>query len=111
MEFNAKHRYAKISARKARPVADLVRGKHVNDAMQILRQTNKRASQMVDKVLRSAIANADESLEAEMDDLWVKEIRVDEGPTRKRHRPRARGRATPERRRTSHISIVLDDQR
>jgi large subunit ribosomal protein L22 len=111
MEFNAKHRYAKISARKARPVVDLIRGKHVDDAMQILRRTNKRAAYMVDKVLRSAIANADESLEAEMEDLWVKEIRVDEGPTRKRYRPRARGRATPERRRTSHISIILDDQR
>lgn len=110
MEFTAKHRYAKISARKARPVVDLIRGKHVNDAMQILRRTNKRASAMVDKVLRSAIANADESLEADMENLRVKEVRVDEGPTRKRYRPRARGRATPERRRTSHISIIVDDE-
>ena len=110
MQFSAEHRYAKISARKARPVVDLIRGKHVNDAMHILRQTNKRAAYMVDKLLRSAISNADQSLEADMENLRVEDIRVDEGPTRKRYRPRARGRATPERRRTSHISIVLDDQ-
>ncbi|MFP4175620.1 MAG: 50S ribosomal protein L22 [Planctomycetota bacterium] len=111
MEFNAKHKYAKIAARKARPVVDLIRGKDVDEALQILRRTKKRASYMVDKVLRSAVANADESLEADMENLWVKEITVDEGPTRERYRPRARGRATPERRRTSHINVVLDDER
>ena len=88
---------------------ELVRGKHVNDALLILRNVNKRAATMVDKVLRSAIANADESLEADMENLTVKEARADQGPTRKRYRPRARGRAAPERHRTSHITIVLDD--
>lgn len=110
MEYTAKYRFAKMSARKVREVLELIRGKHVEDAMQILRQTNKRASVMVDKTLRSAVANADESLEADMDNLWVKKAVADEGPTRRRFRPRARGRATIERRRSSHITIVVDDQ-
>ena len=111
MEFNAKHRRAEISASKARLVVDLIRGKHVNDALQILRNTNKRASYVVDKVLRSAIANADQSLEADMEKLWVKEAWVDEGPTRRKWWPKARGRAAPIRARSSHICIVLDDGR
>lgn len=110
MQFRASYRYAKISARKVMPVMDLIRGKHVDDALQILRRTNKRAASLVDKTLRSAIANADESLEADMENLLVSEARVDQGPTRQRWRPRARGRATPERHRSSHIQIVLDDQ-
>ena len=109
MQFTAKHRLARISARKVRDVVALIRGKHVNDALQVLRNTRVRASYMVDKALRSAIANADESLEADMDNLWVKEALADEGPTRRRIRPRARGRAYVELRRTSHITIVLDD--
>lgn len=111
MEYTAKYRFAKISARKVRDVLELIRGKHVEDAMQILRRTNKRASVMVDKTLRSAIASADESLEANMDDLFISKAVADEGPTRRRFRPRARGRATIERRRSSHITIVVDDRR
>ncbi len=110
MQYRASYRFARISARKVRDVLDLIRGKHVEDAIQILRRTNKRASVMVDKTLRSAIANADESLQADMDNLLVKEAVADEGPTRRRFRPRARGRATVERRRSSHITIVVDDQ-
>ena len=110
MEYSAKYKFAKISPRKVREVLDLIRGKPVEDAIQILRQTNKRASAMVDKTLRSAVANADESLEADMDSLVVKKAVADEGATRKRYRPRARGRATVERRRSSHITIVVDDQ-
>lgn len=109
MEFTAKYRYAKISARKVRDVLDLVRGKHIEDALQILRRTNRRAAGMIDKTLRSAIANADESLEADMENLRIKEAKADEGPTRKRYRPRARGRVGAERHRSSHITIVLDD--
>jgi large subunit ribosomal protein L22 len=109
MEFRASHRHAPISARKARLVVDLIRGKHVNDALQILRRTPKRASHMVDKVLRSAMANADQSLEAEMDQLEVKQAWVDEGPTRRKVRAVARGRAHIERGRTSHINVILDD--
>ncbi len=109
MEFRASHRYAPISARKARLVVDLIRGKHVNDALHILRATPKRAAYMVDKVLRSALANADQSLEADMESLHVKQAWVDEGPTRKKYRAAARGRTKPIRGRTSHINVVLDD--
>jgi large subunit ribosomal protein L22 len=109
MEFRASHRFANISPSKVRGVMALIRGKHINDALQILRRTNRRAAPLVDRVLRSAMTNADESLEADMENLQVKESRVEAGPTRKKWRPRARGRAAPERRRTSHIRIVLDD--
>ena len=113
MEFRASHRGADISPRKARLVVALVRGKHVNDALQILRSTPNRAAKLVDKVLRSAIANADESLEAQMDSLRVKETWVDKGGARpwmrRKWRPRARGRAAPIRIQHSHINIVLDD--
>ena len=109
MEYKSQYRFAGISARKVRYVLDLIRGKHVEDAIRILRQTNKRASAMVDKTLRSAVANADESLVADMENLYVKTAMADEGPTRRRFRPRARGRATVERRRSSHITIVVED--
>ena len=115
MEFTAKHQNASISPSKVKGVADLIRGKHVNDALQILRKTNKRASYMVDKVLRSAVANADESLQADVENLWVKAAHADmgsgKGPGRRRYRPRARGRMGIERSRYSHITIVLDDSR
>ena len=109
MEFVASHKYAPISARKARLVIDLIRGKHVNDALQILRATPKRAGYFTDKVLRSAIANADQSLTAEMDALRVKSATVDEGPTRSKWHPRARGRVAKILNRSCHITIVLDD--
>lgn len=88
---------------------DRVRGKHVDDALQILRATPKRASYFVDKVLRSALANADQSLVAEMEELRVARAWVDEGPSRRRIRPISRGRAHVITSRTSHINIVLDD--
>ena len=86
-----------------------IRGRHVNDALQVLRTANKRASYMIDKVLRSAMANADQSLEADMESLWVKEASVDGGPTRSKGRPQAKGRVSPIKSYTSHIRIVLDD--
>jgi large subunit ribosomal protein L22 len=109
MRFRASHKYAPISARKARPVVDLIRGKHVNDALQILRATPKRASEMVDKVLRSAMANADQSLEADMEGLIVERAWVDEGPSRRKLRASARGRGVVVRSRTCHINVELDD--
>ncbi|KPK65615.1 MAG: hypothetical protein AMK73_02405 [Planctomycetes bacterium SM23_32] len=109
MQFVARHRRAPISARKARLVVDLIRGKHVNDALQILRSTSKRASYFVDRVLRSAMANADQSLEADMDNLKVAEAWVDEGPTQRKWKPRPRGRAVTIRSHTCHINLVLDD--
>jgi large subunit ribosomal protein L22 len=110
MQFTAVYRYATIAPGKVRGVADLIRGKHVNDALQILRAANKRGASMVDKVLRSAIANADQSLEADMESLHVSQVWVDEGPMRRKWWPRARGRAVLIRKRSSHINVVLDDQ-
>ena len=110
MEFAASHRFAPISARKARLVIDLIRGRHVNDALQVLRATSKRASYFVDKVVRSAMANADQSLEADMERLRVIRTWVDEGPTRKKWRPSARLHNSMLRSRTCHINVILNDQ-
>jgi len=109
MQFRASHRNAPISPRKARLVVDLVRGKHVNDALQILRSIPLRGGYFVDKVVRSAMANADQSLEADMESLTVARAWVDEGPTRRTGRARARGRGSIIEHRTSHINILLDD--
>lgn len=109
MEFAAKHRFVPMSAQKVRLVIDLIRGKHVNDALHILRATPKRGSYYIDKVLRSAMANADQSLEADMDSLRVARAWVDEGPTRRKWRPRARGRVATIRKQTCHINVLLDD--
>ena len=115
MEFVARHRYAPMSARKVRLVVDMIRGTHVNDALQILRATPKRASFFVDSILRSAMANADQSLEADMDNLRVSRAWVDKAPDKgPRHRKwwaRARGRAVMITSRSCHIHIVLNDGR
>ena len=108
-EWRAVYRFARISARKARLVAALVRGRDVNDALDILRFTEKKASALVDKVLRSAMANAAEQ-EADVRELYVREARVDEGPFFKRFRPKDRGRAHPILKRTSHITIVVAER-
>ncbi|MGR3310519.1 MAG: 50S ribosomal protein L22 [Candidatus Brocadiales bacterium] len=111
MEFKSTHRFAKISPRKVRYVIDLIRGKTINDALEILRFTKKRASFMIDKVLRAAMASANESMEGDVDALCVSEARVDGGPVRKWFRPRARGMSAPILRRTSHIIIILSDNK
>lgn len=107
MEFRSTYRFAKIAPRKARYVIDLIRGKSVNDALEILRFTKKRASYMIDKVLRAAMASANESMEGDVDTLCVSEARVDGGPVRKWQRPRPRGMSARILRRTSHITVVL----
>ncbi|MCP4269313.1 MAG: 50S ribosomal protein L22 [Candidatus Brocadiaceae bacterium] len=109
MNFKASCRYVKMSPRKARYVVDLIRGKSVNHALEVLRLTNRRASYVVDKTLRAAIAGASESQDVDIDSLFVKEIYVDGGPVHRRYRPRARGTSTEIKRRTSHISLVLSD--
>jgi len=109
MEFRASHRHAKISPTKAQPVADLIRGQHVNDALEALRATPNRGAQLIDKVLRSAMANADQDPQTDMENLRVKGIWVDQGPTRAGWRPRARGRVERRKRRSSHITVVVDD--
>lgn len=111
MEAKAKFRYARISAVKCRLVADQVRGQQVEQALNILNFSRKRAAALISKVLESAIANAEHNLGADIDELRVSQIMVDEGPTMKRIRPRAKGRANQILKRTSHISVVVSDDR
>ena len=110
MEFKSICRYARISPRKARYVISLVRGKSVNDALRILRVTHKRASYMVDKVIRSAIASANENLDIDVDSLYIAKAMVDGWPTRKWQRPRPRGMSARILKRTSHITVVLSEK-
>ena len=109
MAWTAKHRFARISPRKARLVIDLIRGRHVDEALDILRFANKRASVFVDKVLRSAMANADEA-EADMATLFIQEARVEDGPSFMRWRPKDRGRAHPILKRSSHIVVTVEQR-
>ncbi|HUU43732.1 MAG TPA: 50S ribosomal protein L22 [Planctomycetota bacterium] len=108
MKFKASHRFASVTARKARLVIDLIRGRSANEALEVLQFTNNRPAVMIDKVLKSAIANA--GVDADPDDLWVETARVDEGPSwPMRWQPGPRGRAMPIHKRTSHIIIELND--
>ncbi|MBN1763819.1 MAG: 50S ribosomal protein L22 [Sedimentisphaerales bacterium] len=110
--WRATHRYAPIAPRKVRLITELINGYPVQDALDMLKFANKRAAVMVDKVLRSAIANADEE-EADVERLYVREARVDEGGVRmgtRRWRPKDRGRAVPFTRLCSHIHVSVDMQ-
>src|SRR5215207_3028002 len=100
-------KYVRIAPRKARLVADEVRGKSYPEAQSLVAFTNKRAAKAVGEVLKSAAANAEHNMDADADELKVKTIKVDEGPTIKRYRARAMGRATMIRKRTSHITVEL----
>lgn len=108
MAWKATHRYARISARKVRLIADMIRGRDVQDALNILKFTPNRAAPMLSKVLTSAVANANEA-EADVESLYVAEVRVDEGPTMKRWQPKDRGRAYSILKRTSHIQITVEE--
>ena len=111
MEVRAILRHTRTAPRKARLVADLIRGKNVNDAMNILMFTRKKAANILQKLLKSALANAEENHKVlDVDDLFGKQIRVDGGVTWKRTMPRARGTANLIRKRTSHITLVLDEK-
>ena len=107
---HATARYIRISARKVKVVIDLIRGKSVDDAEAILLYTPKAAAEPVLKLLRSAIANAENNLDLSRDNLYVAEIYANQGPTLKRYRPRARGSAFHIRKRTSHITVILDEK-
>lgn len=102
-------RYIRISARKVKIVIDLVRGKKVDDALAILAYTPKAASIVVEKLIKSAIANGENNLEMDRDTLFITQIFANQGPTLKRTMPRAMGRAFRIRKRTSHITVVLDE--
>ena len=114
MEARASAKYLRGSAQKARLVIAMIRGKNVNEALAVLRFTNKRAAAVIEKCVRSAIANATEAAEkqnvaVDPDDLWVKACYVDQGPTknRRRMRPAPQGRAYRERRHFCHVTVLL----
>lgn len=109
MEARAILRRARISPQKVRLVADLVRGMRVEEAEQVLTYTEKKAAHIVKKVLLSAISNAEHNEGADIDELKISEIYVDEGPTLKRGRARAKGRGAKILKRTSHITIKVSD--
>ncbi len=110
MEARALARYIRISPQKARLVADMVRGKSVEYAVNTLRFLPKKGARLLKKVIESAVANASQNDAIDVDTLYVKSIFVNGGPMLKRTSPRAQGRATRILKRTSHITVVLDEQ-
>jgi len=109
MEAKAVGKYIRISAQKARLVADVVRGMGVDQAITTLRFMPKKGAGIIKKVLESAVANATQDDKADVDNLYVKKIIIDGGPSLKRISPRAQGRATGIIKRTSHITVILDE--
>jgi large subunit ribosomal protein L22 len=110
MEAKAVATTIRIAPRKVRLVIDLIRGKQVGDAFAVLKFTDKAASPVVEKVLKSAIANAEHNYNLNADNLYIKEAFVNAGPTLKRFRPRAQGRAGLIQKRTSHITVVVAEK-
>ena len=112
MQSTAKLRHARVSAQKARLVADLVRGQDVSEAIEMLTFTRKKSAPIIRKLVESAVANAEtkaqrDGSDLDIDDLFVESIMVDAGPSLRRFRPRAQGRATKILKKTSHITVVL----
>lgn len=109
MEAKAVEKYIRISPRKIKYVADMIKSKPLEDAIDILSLTPKRAAAVVRKAIQSAVANATENHKMKEEDLFISRILVNEGPTLKRFRPRARGRANRIRKRTAHLSVYVSD--
>lgn len=110
MEAKAVAKYVRTSPQKARLVVDLIRGIKVEEAQRILTFTKKRAAKWVSKVLKSAVANAGQNPNIDKNILYVKKIFVDQGPSMKRWRARAQGRVAAIKKRTSHITVILDEK-
>jgi large subunit ribosomal protein L22 len=106
MSYRSIHRYARIAPRKARLIADMIRGQRIDEALTALEFSHKRAAYFFRNVLKSAVANAEEA-DADMGSLYVAESRVDEGPVIKRWRPKDRGRSHPYKKRTSHLHVLV----
>ena len=102
--------HVRVAPRKAKLVVDLIRGKQVGEAIAILRHTPKSASPIVEKLLNSAIANAEHNFQLDVNKLVVSQVYVNQGPTMKRFRPRAMGRASRINKRTSHITLVVSEK-
>ncbi|MBM7555083.1 50S ribosomal protein L22 [Thalassobacillus pellis] len=111
MQAKAVAKTVRIAPRKVRIVIDLIRGKNVGEAIGILNNTHRGASPVVEKVLKSAIANAEHNYELDPESLYVSEAFVNEGVTMKRFRPRAMGRASQINKRTSHITVVVSEKK
>lgn len=111
MQAKAVAKSVRIAPRKVRLIIDLIRGKEVGEAVAVLRHTQRGASPVVEKVLNSAIANAEHNYEMEPDNLMISEVFVNEGATLKRFRPRAQGRASKINKRTSHITVVVTEKK
>jgi len=110
VEARAIAKYIRISPRKVQEVADLVRGKNVNEALAILEFTNKRGAGILKKVVSSAVANAENNDDMDRENLYIAEVFANQGPTLKRFQPRAQGRAFMIRKRTSHIGVVVKEK-
>ena len=111
MPYEAKHRFARIAPRKARLVMDLIRGRDVDDALSMLKFSKQRVSGMIEKVIRSAVANANEQETANIrNTLYVAKAWVDPGPVIKRFQPKDRGKAYPIKKRTSHLVVTIDER-
>jgi len=108
MAYEASHRFARISARKVRPMADLVRGQLADQALNLLRYQPQRGARLLEKVIRSALANAEDRRATNLSKLRVVDVRIDGGPMFKRMRPHARGMADILKRRLSHIRVSLE---
>jgi large subunit ribosomal protein L22 len=109
MDYSAHHNHADMAARKIRPFATLIRGRRVDEAMEVLRFLPNKSARLLEQVLRSALGNAEDRGSRAIDDLVVSESRVDQGPMMKRIMPRARGSAYVIKRRTAHIHITLSE--
>ena len=107
MAYEAVHRFARISPQKARLVADLIRGKYADEAIEILKYQPQRGARMLEKVLQSALANAEDRREPNLSNLTVVDVRIDAGPMFKRMRAKARGMSAIIKKRTSHIRVAL----
>lgn len=110
MEARAEAKYIRISPLKVNYICKEIRGKHVDEALTILRFTPKKGARILEKVLNSAIANAENNFNLDRDNLYVKEAYANDGPQLKRWRPRARGMAYPILKRTSHIGVVVEER-
>ena len=109
MDYMAKHRYADMSARKIRPFATLIRGRAADEALELLRFLPNKSARLLERVVKSAMGNAEDRGVRKLEDLVVVESRVDEAPMLKRIMPRARGTAYPIKRRYAHIHVTLSD--
>jgi large subunit ribosomal protein L22 len=110
MEYKASHRFADMSARKIRPFATLIRGRPADEALELLRFLPNKSARILEQVIKSALGNAEDLGARNIDNLIVRESRVDDGPIMKRIMPRARGTAYPIRRRYSHVRVTLSDE-